>query len=183
MKFKSIKIIVIPIIVAVIFIVSTSFLYAKYTGQVLVHQEFPQIQDWNSLRIILDRGRCLGTCPDYRVEIHGDGTVLYEGFSFVATKGKRQGSLSQNDVHQLFEQFKKTDYFSLNESYRSEVTDQPTYTTFISFDKQRKSVKDYFGRQVGMPKSVTELEDAIDKYAGTEKWVKGTSTTNTLKKK
>jgi hypothetical protein len=55
---------------------------------------FPQIHDWNSLKIILARTGCYGSCPSYEVEVHGDGTVLYEGRSFVAITGSHRASVS-----------------------------------------------------------------------------------------
>jgi hypothetical protein len=34
------------------------------------------------LRITLNRSVCYGKCPAYKIEIHGDGTVLYDGEVF-----------------------------------------------------------------------------------------------------
>src|SRR3954451_11598438 len=31
---------------------------------------FPQIEDWSSLVIVLDRSGCFGTCTSYRIEVH-----------------------------------------------------------------------------------------------------------------
>src|SRR5262245_47990403 len=45
---------------------------------------FPQVHNWNSIKIVLSRTGCYGTCPSYKVEVHGDGAVLYDGGSFVA---------------------------------------------------------------------------------------------------
>jgi hypothetical protein len=56
---------------------------------------FPTIRDWNSVRIALTRTACFGTCPAYRVEIHGDGAVLYEGKNWVALTGSHHGSVSK----------------------------------------------------------------------------------------
>ena len=37
--------------------------------------------------ITYERGGCLGTCPAYKVEIHGDGSVSFEGEAHTAKKG------------------------------------------------------------------------------------------------
>jgi hypothetical protein len=55
------------------------------------------------------------------------------------------------------------------------VTDLPTYKVTLSFDGRTKRVVDYAGQMVGLPKVVADLEDAIDKTAGTEKWTRKNS--------
>jgi Domain of unknown function (DUF6438) len=135
------------------------------------HLPFPEIHDWNSLRITLNRSGCYGRCPAYEIEIHGDGTVLYEGKANVTTKGKRTGKISHATLIDLVDVFRKADYFSLAEHYVSGVTDNPTYVSSISFDGMSKSVLDYVGRDVGMPSTVSEIEVAIDRLSGAHKWI------------
>ena|SRR5215831_14883583 len=79
-----------------------------------VHAAFPEIHDWNSLRIILSRSPCYGRCPTYDVEIHGDGTVLYNGKANVATKGRHTAKISRASLEELVDTFRKADYFSLS---------------------------------------------------------------------
>ena len=86
------------------------------------HLPFPEIHDWNSLRITLNRSGCYGRCPAYEIEIHGDGTVLYEGKANVATKGKRTGKISHATLSDLVDVFRKADYFSLAEHYVSKLS-------------------------------------------------------------
>ena len=62
---------------------------------------FPAIKNWNSLRIQLQRTACYGWCPAYSVEISGDGTVLYFGERFVATKGAKSWTIPQDKVRAL----------------------------------------------------------------------------------
>ena len=133
---------------------------------------FPEIRDWNSLRITLTRTPCYGMCPSYTVEIHGDGTVLYEGKSGVGVKGPQRGAISKAAVQELVEIFRKADYFSLADGYISFTTDNPTQTTSISFDDKAKWIVNYIGSDVGMPRIVSELEIAIDRLSGASKWVK-----------
>ena len=58
------------------------------------------------------------------------------------------------------------------------ATDFPTYVISVSFDGKTKSVTDYIGAEIGMPQGVTDLEDAIDRTAHTEKWTTGTTKRN-----
>jgi hypothetical protein len=136
------------------------------------HVPFPEIHDWNSLRITLSRGACYGTCPIYEIAIHGDGTVLYDGRAYVRTKGKKKAQISHAALVQLVDAFRKADYFSLADRYVSGVTDNPTYVSSISFDGRSKSVLDYVGREAGMPPGVSDVEAAIDRLSGASKWIR-----------
>lgn len=138
-----------------------------------VHIAFPEIDDWNSLRITLSRGSCYGRCPTYEIEIHGDGTVVYDGKENVATKGMRTAKISHASLVELVDVFRKADYFSLDDRYVAGVTDNPAYKTSISFDGVSKSVLDYVGRSVGMPSAVSDVETAIDRLSGAHKWIGG----------
>jgi hypothetical protein len=138
---------------------------------------FPTIHDWDSLRITLRRTTCFGTCPSYRVEIHGDGTLLYEGQAYVAVTGSHRGSVPTETVAELVDAFRAADYYSLQDEYVWPATDLPTHETSIQIDGKLKKVKDYAGEQVGMPRSVSKLEAEIDQLADTERWTKGNENT------
>ncbi|MGE5205030.1 MAG: ankyrin repeat domain-containing protein [Chlamydiota bacterium] len=141
------------------------------------HVDFPQIKDWQSLRMTLQRTGCFGMCPSYSIEVRGDGTVLYSGRSYVAITGAHRGSISQQPVAGILEAFRQADYFSLRDKYILGATDLPTYTTSIAFDGRSKKVEDYAGLQVGMPAAVERLEKAIDDLADSARWIKGDGAT------
>jgi hypothetical protein len=136
------------------------------------HVPFPEIQDWNSLRITLSRSGCYGICSTYEIEIHGDGSVLYDGQAYVGTTGKQKVQISHASLVKLVDAFRKVDYFSLAAGYASGVTDMPTYVTSISFDGVSKSLLDYVGREAGMPPGVSDVEAAIDRLSGASNWVR-----------
>src|ERR1700693_4148149 len=83
---------------------------------------FPQIRDWKSVRITLERTGCFGTCPSYRLEVHGDGTVRYMGTDFVAITGEHSDRISEVAVRQLVDAFRAVRYFSLNDRYEARMT-------------------------------------------------------------
>jgi hypothetical protein len=141
------------------------------------HVSFPEIKDWNTLRITLNRTGCYGTCPAYQVVIHGDGSVDFNGRDFVLIVGNHHAKISTQQVHELASAFKRSDYFSLNNEYATFVTDCPTYTTSISFDDVTKTVGDYMGTESGMPDAVQDLEEEIDSIARTDKWIQETPET------
>jgi Domain of unknown function (DUF6438) len=136
-----------------------------------VNAAFPEIHDLSTLRITLSRSGCYGKCPAYKIEIHGDGTVLYDGILNVTHKGRHTGKISKTSLMELVDIFRKANYFSLDDRYVSSVTDNPTYETSISFDGVSKTVVDYAGKSVGMPLSVSAVEAAIDVLSGASKWV------------
>ncbi len=133
--------------------------------------DFPAIKDWNTLSIRLERTACYGTCPAYSVEIAGDGSVNYMGEHFVAAKGPRSAKISEKAVRALYEAFRNAEFFWTFDEYQSPVTDMPTQTISISFDGHSKTVVDYAGQHVGLPKVVADLEDAVDAAAGTAQWI------------
>lgn len=141
------------------------------------HVNFPQVKQWNSLVMTLERSGCFGTCAAYRIEVHGDGTVLYEGRNFVAVMGKHRATIAKSSVEAIVDAFRNADYFSLREKYEAGITDNPTYRTSIAFDGHSKQVIDYVGGMVGMPESVTQLEKAIDQLSESERWTRGNADT------
>lgn len=141
------------------------------------HVPFPKVKDWRSVKISLARSGCFGACPAYKVEVRGDGSVSYEGRGYVAFTGRHAGTVSQQNVIELVKLFEGADYFSLQDNYRAAITDNPTYVTSIEIDGLKKQIVDYVGLQVGMPMSVSRLEEAVDRLSGSERWTHGTSET------
>lgn len=137
-----------------------------------IHIPFPTVEEWKTLVITLERTACYGSCPSYKVEVHGDGTVLYNGKASIAMSGKHNGRIPQSSVLQLLEAFRAADYFSLDDTYAWDITDQSGCITSIAFDSVHKSVVDYVGDHAGMPDAVRELEETIDQIVGSEKWVR-----------
>ncbi len=134
------------------------------------HIEFPVVKDWNSVRISLLRTRCYGTCPAYRVQIFGDGTVIYEGEKFVTQIGKRTAKIPKESVERLVASFRDADFYSLHNEYKQSASDIPTFEVSIEIDGLNKKVKDYNGLFVGMPFSVVKLEQLTDEVGNTKQW-------------
>jgi hypothetical protein len=133
------------------------------------HTPFPEINDWDSVRITLQRSGCRA-CPAYKVMIFGDGRVLFSGYT-VDYGGEYHGRVSHEVVRQLVDLFSSADYFNLFDRY-GRAYDAPSFTTSISFDGNSKSVVDEVGYHAGMPEVVTGVEDGIDRLAGPRVWAK-----------
>lgn len=134
--------------------------------------------------ITLERGVCLGACPEYKLTVSADGTVVFEGSYSVKKNGTVKTGISRKKVRQLIRAFEKANYFSLKNEYVSKEdgcpdvwTDQPFVTTSIVTDGKSKSIKHYQGckgndKSPIYPKELTELENKIDKIVGTRQWIK-----------
>lgn len=131
---------------------------------------FPPISDWNSLKIELRRTGCFGTCPSYKLVVLGNGNVQYEGGSYARYCGKDRGNVRPEVVQRLVDMFRDADFFNLFDSYSLNATDLPTYYVSIMFDSNSKTVRDYWGLRAGMPESVDQIENAIDRLAGPQVW-------------
>lgn len=150
---------------------------------------FPEVRE-EELLISLQRTACFGSCPDYKVTIDGEGNVVFSTRppledevaavhrEFSRTTGVRvigthKTVIDKAVVTDLLKLFEAADFFSLKDEYRAQITDNPTYVLTIDTGNGIKTVIDYAGERAGMPNSVTNLENAVDNAAGTDKWIKG----------
>lgn len=123
------------------------------------------------VEITLQRTACYGFCPVYTVTISGDGQVRYEGRHFVNVVGPATATIPREDVERLLARFDEIGFDRLRGEYRGAMTDLPTTTITLVRDGRRKSVVDYGGTSVGMPRAVRDLQAEIDRVAGTAQWV------------
>jgi hypothetical protein len=164
-----------------------------FTSFVPAGAAFPAI-DPARLKITLQRTACFGSCPDYRVTIHGDGRVVFEstpdqvGVSFGAAEVHRAYSsdsgirvagihrtrVDPSQVQRLVEQFRRTGFFALRDEYVAQVTDSRTNVLSIDTGNGAKTVVDYVGTDVGMPEAVRDLQAEVDRVAATDRWIDGT---------
>ena len=162
---------------------------ADYLGP--ADRTFPAAPDLSQVVVSLSRTQCLGTCPAYRVQLRGNGEVVYRGEEYVLVKGTHSWRVDPATLAPLLEIFRRAEYFKLGGYYQYPVTDMPAYVTRLSIGGQHKFVFDY-GNQVApragevddeelpvsrLPPVVTEIEDAIDRISGATGFVFGDETT------
>ncbi len=99
--------------------------------------------------------------------------MAFEGGGFVTAQGKHTDKVNSDDVRKLAKRFVAADFYSMESSYTANVTDSPTYTLSIEIDGHKKTVEDYVGDWQGMPAVITELEDGVDEFARTRRWIEG----------
>ncbi|GAA0683955.1 hypothetical protein ISN75_21230 [Dyella marensis] len=146
----------------------------------------------DNVEISLTRTACFGACPTYELTIRGDGLVhfttgtdpvdevdkVHRRFSRsngVLLPGTHEDRISPEAVQALLKQFEAADFWQLKDEYRAWITDNPTQVVSLTVGGRNKRVVDYVGIEAGMPKAVDELEEAIDRAAGADRWVKGTA--------
>jgi hypothetical protein len=123
--------------------------------------------DYGAAVITLERSTCFGRCPSYTLRIEGNGNVSYLGRDFVAVKGAQTSQITPGAVKGLVDEFFRIDYFALQDSFDSQITDVPHCITSLSIDGQSKRIFD----RDGAPASLRALEDKIDSVANTSQWV------------
>ncbi len=134
-------------------------------------KSFPTLVEPTDFSIKLSRSGCFGTCPSYSVVIHGDGKIEFHGGHYVSIPGDHQARIAPEAAARLLERFRAAEFFEFKDKYVASVTDNPTYCLELAIGAKRKTITDYVGTWVGMPTLVSELEDAVDDAAGTERWV------------
>ena len=132
---------------------------------------FPTPAEPTGFSIQLSRSGCFGTCPSYSVVVHGDGKVEFHGKIYVAIPGDYQARITPEAAARLLERFRAAKFFELKDRYAASVTDNPTYSLALIIGAKKKTIVDYVGSSVGMPESISALEDAVDEAAGTDRWV------------
>ncbi len=120
--------------------------------------------DLSGVVITLERTPCFGSCPAYRVTVHGDGQVTYEGEMFVEVMGVETYQIPEEDVRELVAAFVSLNYFSLDDEYVSRSTDLPSTTTSITIGGMTKTVYHYGDG----PGTLIQVENKIDELAQTK---------------
>lgn len=159
---------------------------------------FPAV-DADKAVVTMTRGACFGTCPAYTVSVSGAGLVRfstedetvpgasevhrrYNG-SGVLWPGVHTAKIDPTIARGLIDRLRQIGFLGLKNEYSCPVTDQSATQLTFAAPGVKKTVVDYVGECVGMPHTVTALEDEVDRVAGTARYVSGTPETLTLLEK
>ncbi len=135
--------------------------------------------------IVLERTRCYGTCPAYRLSLAATGEV---GFvSEYPDEGRREtGRISPDAFRRLLRDAEAGGFFTLPDTIAKDGalcpqfrTDSPTATVTVFAPAGARQVVDYRGCDApadpGDARRITalrELEARIDSVAGSGRWVR-----------
>jgi ankyrin repeat protein len=134
------------------------------------HVAPPAITKDSKVAITLERWTCDVTCPDHTVTVSTDG-IVFEAAHVVA-QGRHTDKIDNDAVIGLAKRFAAADFYSMEDDYRGEDLVLSTSLS-ITIDGHTKSVRDYEGQRVGMPAVILKLEDEVDAFARTNRWIEG----------
>jgi hypothetical protein len=128
-----------------------------------VAQTGPATSDFS---ITLERVGCLGSCPDYKVTILGNGSVQYEGRAYVQTEGIQKKTIPASAVQKLIEELEHKRFFQWQEK-KTVCVDYPEVHITATLRSQHKHVLE----GCNSPGQVLRFADEIDRIAGAKAWV------------
>ena len=130
-----------------------------------------------SLEVTLERSPCMGMCPTYKVTIHGDGLVTWQGLANVAAMGDRSGRVSRKQLGELDRTIGAIRFFDLDDQGNlpaprtfkfSMCTDTSHAVLTVTRGKQTHRVDD---PQCGEELPIEPLELLVDRLANTRRWI------------
>jgi ankyrin repeat protein len=145
--------------------------------RVRARKPFPVIKNWDSLRITLEQSNGGWGGKSYLIQIGGDGTVTFKGYSEVAVRGTHCARIGRDAVTTLFDQFRRVDFLSLHPYSGSVLFDAAITRIAIEFD-------DHSGRlnATAGPAEFEWLDHLIRRTTAAERWIDGNDLTlETLK--
>lgn len=157
------------ILVATVVAIAAMMLYIVLEQEKIKNKMY-EPTDIQNVVITLKRSACFGICPTYNITIYGNGTVIYEGTANVNMTGIQISNIAEDNLRLLISEFKKIDYFSLNETEIAShvVYDVPMFTTSLSINGKIKTIKHY---ETAVPKQLTDLENKIDEIVNSSQWI------------
>jgi hypothetical protein len=110
---------------------------------------------------------CRGSCPAFSVIFYADGTFKYSGESDVPRLGEGSGHVPTYFLHQVLRYVEAIGFGSLNDAYRTNLSDVRTTLTTVSWGKHQKVVEN---QDNSAPVTVWALEQLINELLALATW-------------
>lgn len=134
-------------------------------------------EDLSGFSVFLHRQGCPGPCPVYAVLIKGDGTIEYEGVTFVATEGAQRATIDPLALRALSTAARRSGIDGAPDAVKPGTAACATWRNGVELvrlgvtrDGRTRTVDLYPGCDPGDPKLVAFAKE-IDALAGTARWV------------
>ena len=124
-----------------------------------------------AMAVTLERGDCFGSCPAYKVTVHGDGRVDWAGSGAVGVSSDLSYKVPPAAAAALFTQLRDDKVWSAQDAYVGADSDAGNTLLTLDIGGQTRTIRDYLGSDAGIPDTVTAAETAIDDLAGTDRWI------------
>lgn len=118
--------------------------------------------------VSLSRTGCYGTCPIFKIQVFGNGNVLYFGRQFVDKLGIYTGTLSNNDMEVLLEKVADAKLLEKPEQYPIDNFDFPQFIVEYQSGDKLKTIRG----NSNADKEVLELTLLLDELSGKIKFTK-----------
>ena len=123
----------------------------------------------NDFSLTLERVGCLGSCPDYTITILGNGSVTYEGKSYVQVQGVRTKKISRAAVEKLVRRLQSENFLKWEEK-NVVCIDFPEVHISATLNGKHKNVLEGCNSRG----KVLELAKEIDRLSGANAWIGST---------
>lgn len=120
--------------------------------------------------VTMERGRCFGFCPHYRVTVWSTGRVEFDGLEFVCAKGVHTVLIEPRIAADLINDMHVGGFFFKEWREDFAITDNSTVIVEMQLLGLNRRIEHYLG-DVAAPRVLREMEDAIDEVAGTQRWL------------
>jgi hypothetical protein len=127
--------------------------------------------------IVLERTRCYGTCPAYRLSLARSGAIHFQSLNPGDSARVGTGTLAPGAFDALVAEAARIGFAGLPERISGsplcgqQTTDSPSAYVTIFGGGGAKRVEDYHGCR-GVPPELRRFEVAIDSAAGSSRWVR-----------
>ena len=126
--------------------------------------------------IVLERGRCYGTCPQYRVTVSRSGAVKYTGVANVTRLGNATSTIAPSAAAELLSHVGNNGVFEIpdsivtgNPACGAAAEDLPRVTMVLGLGGRTKRIVHDYGCS-GAPRSLRQWHARIDSVSGSVKW-------------
>jgi hypothetical protein len=153
-----------------VFLLSTCIVLVACSTS-LSDQNTPAYPD---LLISMTRISGFGVGPSYKLEVHADGTVDFEG---VGAEDKQSTTLTAEQIQELVTAIEDINFFLLDDQYLEPAIDLPSVMLTITLNGQTRDIwhygmhncSDYYD---DTQHKLCRLEDEIDEITNSRYWVK-----------
>lgn len=114
----------------------------------------------------LNRGPCFGKCPVYDLTLYNNGYMLYNAKRFVKEEGLFARNLSAEELEVITNKLKASDWMSMDNKYKSDITDLP----YITMVHTQDGVSHSIGGREERPLPVKEVQYAVEKHVDSPGW-------------
>ncbi len=125
-------------------------------------------------KILLEKTKCYGPCPAYKLTIYADGKIEFFGEKFVNVIGQHVKKISQEKVALMLTEADSINFFELNGKYGSAADVSEVKITITKEGKTRQLVYCHECNLTNEKEiaALTKLEDKIVELAEIADWLK-----------